>query len=274
MLVMFPAVGAEFFFFQAEDGIRDKLVTGVQTCALPICAILKIHGSEVLDYVVDEGVQIHGGNGFSDEYLISKAYRDSRINRIYEGTNEINRLLTVDMILKKAMKGKLDLMGPAMNVQKELMSIPEFGKDEEGAFVGERKLMINMKKAILMVAGAAVQKLMTNLQHEQEILMNIADMLIETFVAESLLLRIIKMADKNGKDASAIQIDMMHCYLNDAIDKVNKSGKEAINAFAAGDEQKMMLLGLKRFTKSEPFNSKDARRRIADKLISEGKYCF
>ncbi len=227
-----------------------------------------------MDYVVDEGVQIHGGNGFSDEYLISKAYRDSRINRIYEGTNEINRLLTVDMILKKAMKGKLDLMGPAMNVQKELMSIPEFGNEEEGAFAGERKLIINMKKAILMTAGAAVQKLTTSLQNEQEILMNIADMVIETFVAESLLLRIIKMADRNGEEASAIQIDMLRCYLNDAIDKVNKFGKEAINAFATGDEQKVMLLGLKRFTKSSTFNSKDARRRIADKLIAEGKYCF
>ncbi len=125
-----------------------------------------------------------------------------------------------------------------------------------------------------MTAGAAVQKLMQNLQHEQEILMNIADMLIETFVAESLLLRVIKMSDKNGQDAAQIQIDMMHCYLNDAVDKVNKCGKEAINAFEAGDEQRMMLLGLKRFTKSEPFNSKDARRRIADKLIREGRYCW
>lgn len=238
------------------------------------CAILKVHGSEVLDYIVDEGVQIHGGNGYSDEYLISKAYRDSRINRIYEGTNEINRLLTVDMILKRAMKGKLDLMGPAMNVQKELMSIPEFGNDDEGFFANERKTMMNLKKAILMTAGAAVQKLMMNLQNEQEILMNIADMMIETFVAESLLLRIIKMTDKNGEAASQNQIDMMRCYLNDAIDKVNKYGKEAINAFATGDEQKMMLLGLKRFTKSEPFNSKDSRRRIADKLIAEGRYCW
>jgi alkylation response protein AidB-like acyl-CoA dehydrogenase len=238
------------------------------------CAILKVHGSEVLDYIVDEGVQIHGGNGYSDEYLISKAYRDSRINRIYEGTNEINRLLTVDMILKRAMKGKLDLMGPAMNVQKELMSIPEFGNDDESSFSNERKAIANMKKAILMTAGAAVQKLMMNLQHEQEILMNIADMMIETFVAESLLLRVMKMTDKNGEAASQIQADMMRCYLNDALDKVNKYGKEAINAFAAGDEQRMMLLGLKRFTKSEPFNSKDARRRIADKLIAEGRYCW
>ncbi len=236
------------------------------------CAILKVHGSEVLDYTVDEGVQVHGGNGYSDEYPISRGYRDSRINRIYEGTNEINRLLTVDMILKRAMKGKLDLMGPAMAVSKELMSIPEFGNDDETAFAKERKTIVNMKKCILMVAGAAVQKLMMKLNDEQEILMNIADMAIETFEAESTLLRIMKMVDKQGEAASQIQIDMMRCYLNDAVDKVNKAGKEAINAFAGGDEQRMMLLGLKRFTKTEPFNSKDARRRIADKLIAENKY--
>ncbi len=235
------------------------------------CAILKVHGSEVLDYVVDEGVQVFGGNGFSDEYMISRAYRDSRINRIYEGTNEINRLLTVDMILKRAMKGKLDLMGPAMAVSKELMSIPDFGNEDEAAFAAEKKSILNMKKAILMVAGAAVQKLMMKLNDEQEILMNIADMSIETFVAESTLLRIIKMTDKD-EAGSRIQSDMMRCYLNDAIDKVNKAGKEAINAFAEGDEQRMMLLGLKRFTKSAPFNSKDARRRIAEKLIAENKY--
>ncbi len=236
------------------------------------CAMLKVHGSEVLDYSADEGVQIHGGNGYSDEYLVSKAYRDSRINRIYEGTNEINRLLTVDMMLKRAMKGKLDLMGPAMAVSKELMSIPEFGNDDETPFSKERKSVVNMKKAILMVAGAAVQKLMMKIQDEQEILMNIADMAIETFVAESTLLRIMKLADKQGEPAAQLQIDMMRCNLNDAVDKVNKAGKEAINAFADGDEQRMMLLGLKRFTKMEPFNSKDARRRIADKLIAENKY--
>ena len=236
------------------------------------CAILKVHGSEVLDYCVDEGVQVHGGNGYSDEYLISKAYRDSRINRIYEGTNEINRLLTVDMMLKRAMKGKLDLMGPAMTVSKELMSIPEFGNEDDTPFAKERKAIVNMKKAILMTAGAAVQKLMMKIQDEQEILMNIADMAIETFMSESTLLRVIKLADKHGEAAASLQIDMMKCYLNDAMDRVNKAGKEAINAFASGDEQRMMLLGLKRFTKSEPYNSKDARRRIADKLIAENKY--
>ena len=238
------------------------------------CAILKVHGSEVLDYAVDEGVQVHGGNGYSDEYLISRAFRDSRINRIYEGTNEINRLLTVDMLLKRAMKGKLDLMGPATAVSKELMSVPEFGNEDETPFAKERKAIVNMKKAILMTAGAAVQKLMMKIQDEQEILMNIADMIIETFVAESTLLRVMKMADKHGEAAAQLQIDMMRCNLNDAIDKVNKAGKEAINAFAGGDEQRMMLLGLKRFTKMDPFNSKDTRRRIADKLSAENKYCW
>ncbi len=236
------------------------------------CAILKVHGSEILDFIVDESVQIHGGNGYSDEYLVSKAYRDSRINRIYEGTNEINRLLTVDMMLKRAMKGRLDLMGPAMNVQKELMSIPDFGGDEEGTFAKEQKVITNMKKCILMVAGAATMKLQAGLQEEQEIIMNIADMAIETFVAESTLLRVMKLTDKEGEENSKIPTAIMRCYMNDAIDKIAKSGKEAINAFAEGDEQKMMLLGLKRFTKAEPFNSKDARRLIANKLIADGRY--
>ena len=238
------------------------------------CAMLKVFGSELLDYAVDEGVQVHGGNGFSAEYDISRAYRDSRINRIYEGTNEINRLLTVDMILKRAMKGRLDLMGPAMAVQKELMSIPDFGSGDDGTFASELKLIRNMKKAILMVAGAAVQKLMMKIEQEQEILMHIADMAIELFHAESALLRAMKMAELRGESAAALQVDMARTFLYDSADRVNKSGKDAINAFASGDEQRMMLLGVKRFTKAEPFNSKDARRRIAAKLIADNKYSF
>ena len=236
------------------------------------CAMLKVFGSEVLDFVVDEGVQIHGGNGFSDEYPISKAYRDSRINRIYEGTNEINRLLTVDMVLKRAMKGKLDLMGPAMAVQKELMSIPDFGGEEEGTYAKEIKAITNFKKAILMVAGAAVQKLMMQLDKEQEILMNIADMSIEVFHAESALLRVMKLANSKGDAAVSLQADMMKTYLYDAADRINKAGKDALNSFADGDELRMMHIGLKRFTKVEPFNSKDARRRIAAKLIEDNGY--
>ncbi len=251
----------------------DALLGGAEEYAIE-CAALKVYGSEVLDYIVDEGVQIHGGNGFSAEYNISRAYRDSRINRIYEGTNEINRLLTLDMTLKRAMGGRLDLMGPAMAVQKELMSIPDFGAEDEQPFAKEQKLVANLKKAILMTAGAAVQKLMMKIESEQEVLMNIADMAIETFNAESVLLRVMKLAEQKGEAACAHQLDIMRTYLYDAADKVNKSGKDAINSFAEGDEQRMILMGLKRFTKTEPFNSKDARRRIADKMTETGKYCF
>lgn len=236
------------------------------------CAILKVYGSEVLDFIVDEGVQIHGGNGYSDEYVISKAYRDSRINRIYEGTNEINRLLTVDMVMKRAMKGKLDLMGPAMAVQKELMSIPDFGSSDDEAFSKEKKLVANFKKAILMVAGAAVQKLMTRMEQEQEVLMNIADMALDTYNAESALLRLMKLVDRKGEAACKFESDIVRTYLYDAADRMNKYGKDAINAFADGDEQRMMLLGLKRFTKAEPFNTKDARRNIANKILADNKY--
>jgi alkylation response protein AidB-like acyl-CoA dehydrogenase len=238
------------------------------------CAMLKVLGSEVLDFVVDEGVQIHGGNGFSAEYNISRAYRDSRINRIYEGTNEINRLLTLDMTLKRAMGGRLDLMGPTMAVQKELMSIPDFGAEDETPFAKERKLVANLKKAILITAGAAVQKLMMKIENEQEVLMNLADMAIQTFTAESLLLRVMKMSDQRGEAATQLYQDIMRVYLYDAADLVNVAGKNAVNSFAEGDEQRMILMGLKRFTKAEPFNTKDARRRIADKMIADGKYTF
>ncbi len=192
----------------AGKAFNEALLGAAEEYAVE-CAMLKVNGSEVLDFVVDEGVQIHGGNGFSDEYVISKAYRDSRINRIFEGTNEINRLLTLDMTLKRAMKGKLDLMTPAMNVQKELMSIPDFGNDDEGAFAAEKKVIANMKKAILLTAGAAAQKLMMKLESEQEILMNIADMAIETFVSESALLRLIKLTEQKGDAATALQADMV-----------------------------------------------------------------
>jgi len=236
------------------------------------CAILKVYGSEILDYVVDEGVQIHGGNGYSDEYLISRAYRDSRINRIYEGTNEINRLLTIDMVLKRAMKGRLDLMVPAMNVQKELMTIPDFSNIDERPFSKEIKMVANFKKAILMIAGAAVQKLMQKIENEQEVLMNIADMAIETFNAESALLRVMKLVERKGEEAAQFELDITRTYIVDAADKINKAGKDAINGFAEGDEQRMILLGLKRFSKTEPYNLKEARRRITGKLISDGIY--
>ena len=251
--------------------LSESLLGAAEEYAIE-CAILKVFGSEALDYVVDEGVQVHGGNGYSDEYQISKAYRDSRINRIYEGTNEINRLLTVDMVLKRAMKGKLDLMGPAMSVQQELMSIPDFGSEEEGAFAKEKKTIANFKKCILMVAGAAVQKLMMSLNKEQEILMNIADMSIITYHAESALLRLEKLTAMKGEAATSIQADIVRTYIYDAADAINKAGKDALNSFADGDELRMMNIGLKRFTKVDSFNSKEARRRICAQLVADDGY--
>ena len=239
------------------------------------CAILKVHGSEVLDFVVDEGVQIYGGMGFSAEGPMDRAYRDARINRIFEGTNEINRMLTIDMLLKRAMKGHLDLMNPAMAVQKELMAIPDFGAaDEEGVFVKEKKALLNLKKAGLMVAGAAVQKYMQKLSEEQEVLMNLADMLMEGYVAESTLLRVEKLIGMKGEAACEIQKEMAMIYLHYAVEKAAGAGKQAIYAFAEGDEQRLMLLGLKRFTKMEPYNLKAARRRVADFVIEKGAYPF
>jgi alkylation response protein AidB-like acyl-CoA dehydrogenase len=249
------------------------ILKGVEQFAAE-AAILKVAGSEVLDYCVDEGVQVYGGMGYSADAPMERAYRDSRINRIFEGTNEINRLLTVDMLLKRAMKGELDLMGPATKVAGELMSVPDFGSDDSAPFAAEKRYMANFKKAALMVAGSAVQKLMMELAKEQEVLMNIADMLIDIYVTESLMLRVEKLAHIRGEEACKEQIDMMRIYLNDAADRIHKNGKEAINSFSEGDEQRMMLMGLKRFTKTDPFNSKEARRRVAAKLVSENKYCF
>lgn len=238
------------------------------------CAILKVAGSEVLDFVVDEGVQIYGGYGYSADFPMDRAYRDSRINRIFEGTNEINRLLTVDMILKRAMKGELDLMGPAMAVQKELMSVPDFGSGEQQLFDEENKAIANMKKAILMTAGAAVQKYMMTLAKEQEILMRIADMAIDTYISESMLLRVQKLVSIKGAGACALELDMVRVYISDALDRMQVNGRTAINAMAEGDEQRMMLMGLKRFSKINPVNTIDCRRRVAKKLIEENKYCF
>lgn len=239
------------------------------------CAILKVHGSETLDYVVDEGVQIYGGMGFSADAPMDRAYRDSRINRIFEGTNEINRMLSIDMLLKRAMKGEMDLIGPAMAVAKELTEIPDFGGDDDTSlFASEKKVLKNLKKAGLMVAGAAVQKFMQNLKDEQEVLMNLADMLIQGYVLESAVLRTEKLVSLRGEEACKPYIDMTKIYLHYALEQASNAGKQAIYSFAEGDEQRMMLMGLKRFTKVEPFNLKEARRRVADYIIEKGEYPF
>ncbi len=258
-----------------EGGMDKEEATlkGIELFA-PECAILKVAGSEALDYVVDEAVQINGGMGYSAESPVERAYRDARINRIFEGTNEINRMLTVDLVLKRAMKGELDLMGPAQEVANELMSIPDFGDEPEGVFANEYKALQGFKKAILMVAGSAVQKLMQSLAKEQEVLMNIADLSIDTYLAESVLLRVDKLISIRGEEACKDEIAIVKTYFYDVADKINKSAKDAINAFAGGDEAKMMLMGLRRFTKIDGFNSKEARQQIALRVIEEGKYNF
>jgi hypothetical protein len=205
---------------------------------------------------------------------VERAYRDSRINRIFEGTNEINRMLTVDMILRRAMKGELDLMGPAMKIASELISIPDMSGLPEGIFGNEYKALEGFKKTILMVAGSAVQKLMMTLAKEQEVLMNIADIAIWTYQAESVLLRVEKIIEKQGEEAAAVHIAMAKTYVYDSADRIEKAAKDAINSFAEGDEARMMLMGLKRFTKTEYFNPKAARQLIAETLIAANKYPF
>ncbi|MGK0139251.1 MAG: alkylation response protein AidB-like acyl-CoA dehydrogenase [Algoriphagus sp.] len=238
------------------------------------CAILKVHGSEVLDYVADEGVQIYGGMGYSADAPAERSYRDARINRIFEGTNEINRLLTVDMLLKRAMKGEMDLLGAAQEVAKEILAVPSFNSGNGEAFASEKQVIRNMKKAALMIAGAAVQKFMMKLSHEQEIMMNVADMIIEVYAAESALLRVEKLVGIKGMEAVASENDMMMLNLHHAVSVCNSAGRDAIQSFAEGDELRVMLMGLKRFTKIDPMNVKDARRRVADALLEEGSYCF
>ncbi len=252
---------------------EEAVLSAAQEYAVE-CALLKVHGSEVLDYVVDEGVQVLGGYGYSADYPMDRAYRDSRINRIFEGTNEINRMLSVGMLLKRAMKGEIDLMGPAQAIQKELMSIPDFGDKEEGLLVDQKEAIAKMKKAVLMVAGSAAMKFKEEMEKEQEIIMNIADMLIETYVSESTLLRTLKLAGLKGEDQAKYQIEMAKVYINDAMDRINVAGKNAIGSFGEGDELRMLLMGLKRFTKVIPVNTKELRRSVAKKLIEEGKYCF
>ncbi len=178
------------------------------------------------------------------------------------------------MILKRAMKGELDLMTPAMNVQKELMGIPDFGNGDEALFTREHKAIGDMKKCILLVAGAAVQKLMMTLAKEQEILMNTANMILETYLAESLLLRVQKSVNLFGEGACKEKLDIMRVFFYDAMNRIANEARTAVNSFAEGDEQRMLLMGVKRFTKYANINTKEARQQIAKKLIDENRYCF
>lgn len=239
------------------------------------CAITKVHSSEVLDFVVDEGVQIYGGMGFSADAPMERAYRDARISRIYEGTNEINRMLLVGMLVKRAMKGELDLMGPAMAVGKELLGIPDLNQPDLSLPLAEEKILIrNLKKAVLMIAGKSVQTLGMAFENEQELLMALADLIIECYVCESACLRTEKLISLHGVSAVQGQIQMTQLYVRQALNLANIQGREAICAFAKGDELQIMLLGLKRFTKYSALNTKDLRRAVAKQVIAANAYCF
>ena len=254
---------------------QEAELKGVEEFAIE-CSILKVAVSEDVQNCADEGIQIYGGMGFSEDTPMESAWRDARIARIYEGTNEINRMLSVGMLIKKAMKGHVDLLGPAMKVQEDLMGIPSFDTPDYSELFSEEKEMIGkLKKAFLMVAGAAVQKYGMDLDAHQQLLMAAADMLIEIYVAESTVLRTEKLAKKVGENQAKEQIAMAKLYLYKAVDVVSQKGKESIISFAEGDEQRMMLMGLRRFTKYTNMpNIVGLRETITTKLVAENSYCF
>ncbi|MCW2119722.1 acyl-CoA dehydrogenase family protein [Flavobacterium sp. 7A] len=254
---------------------QDAELKGVEEYAIE-CSILKVAVSEDVQNCADEGIQIFGGMGFSEDTPMESAWRDARIARIYEGTNEINRMLSVGMLIKKAMKGHVDLLGPASKVGEELMGIPSFDTpDYSELFAEEKEMVAKLKKVFLMVAGSAVQKYGPDLDSHQQLLMAASDILIEVYMAESTILRTEKLAKKEGADKVEQQIAMAQLYLYKAVDIITQKGKESIISFAEGDEQRMMLMGLKRFTKYTNMpNIVALRNTIASKLIDENQYCF
>ena len=253
---------------------QEAHLKGIEEYAIE-CSIVKVLGSETIQHCSDEGIQIYGGMGYSADAPMEAAYRDARIARIYEGTNEINRMLLVGMILKKAMKGKLNIMTPAMKVASDLMSIPSFEKaDTSILFELEKEHIKKLKKTILMVAGKAAQHFEIEIEKEQEVLINLADMVIDVYAAESAILRAEKLSLINGEEKSQSQIMMSKLFLYSSIKNCQRCGEEVILSFTEGDEQRILLMGLKRFTKGYTINTKNLRRNIADELIEENRYCF
>jgi hypothetical protein len=260
---------------EAGQTHQEAELKGVEEYAIE-CSILKVAVSEDIQNCADEGIQIFGGMGFSEETPMESAWRDSRIARIYEGTNEINRMLSVGMLVKKAMKGHIDLLGPATAVANDLMGIPSFEiSDYSELFSEEKDIIKKLKKTFLMIAGAAIQKYGPDLEAHQQLLIASSDILIKIYMAESAILRTEKNAKRFGEDTQASQIAMSKLYLYHAVDKIAEKGKESIISFAEGDEQRMLLMGLKRFTKYENYpNIVHLRDEIAEKVKAEKKYCF
>ncbi len=254
---------------------QEAELKGVEEFAIE-CSILKVAVSEDVQNCADEGIQIYGGMGFSADTPMESAWRDARISRIYEGTNEINRMLSVGMLMKKAFKGHVDLMGPAMAVADELTGIPSFDTPDYSAPLSQEKALLKgMKKVFLMVAGSAAQKYGTELEEHQQLLMAASDILIEIYMAESAILRTEKNIARSGAESQTAQIAMTELYMFNAIEHITTKAKEGIASFAEGDEQRMMLMGLKRFTKYQQMpNIVGLRNIIADKIDAENEYCF
>ena len=254
---------------------QEAELKGVEEYAIE-CSILKVAVSEDIQNCADEGLQIFGGMGFSEETPMESAWRDARIARIYEGTNEINRMLSVGMLVKKAMKGHVDLLNPAMAVGEELLGIPSFDTpDYSELFAEEKEMLVKLKKVFLMVAGSAIQKFGPELEQHQQLLTAASNILIEIYMAESGILRTEKNVKRFGEDTQKEQIAMAQLYLYNAVEIITKSGREGIISFAEGDEQRMMLMGLKRFTKYANYpNVVALRNTIAEKVTAENKYCF
>ena len=259
----------------AGESHQESELKGIEEYAIE-CSILKVAVSEDIQNCADEGIQILGGMGFSEDTPMESAWRDARIARIYEGTNEINRMLSVGMLIKKAFKGHVDLLGPATKVQEELMGIPSFEiPDYSELFTEEKEMIGKLKKVFLMVVGGAVQKYGSDLDGHQQLLMAAADILIEIYMAESTILRTEKLAKKVGEAKAQEQIAMAKLYLYKAVDVITQKGKEIVISFADGDEQRMMLMGLRRFTKYTNMpNIIALREMITTKLVAENEYCF
>ena len=241
------------------------------------CSILKVWGSEMIDYVVDETVQIYAGYGFVEEYPAERAYRDARINRIFEGTNEINRLIITGFLLKRAMSGQLPLMPAIKKLMDEVLSGPSLGEEIEGPLSEERKLVGQAKKLGLFVSGAATQKYMQTIQDQQEVMGAIADMTIEIYAMESAVLRAQKMVEaasssQNGEASAALPVAMTRVYLTQALEKVEAAAKKVIADVAEGDMLRTQLAIVRRLSKHEPFNTIALRQQIAEKTIEAGKY--
>jgi alkylation response protein AidB-like acyl-CoA dehydrogenase len=236
------------------------------------CSIIKVWASEMVDYVVDETVQIYGGYGFVEEYPAERAYRDARINRIFEGTNEINRLIISGFLLKRAMTGQLPLMPAIKHLTDEVLSGPAAGDEIEGLLAEEQKRVSSAKKLGLFAAGAATQKYLQAIQDQQEVMGAIADMVIEIYAMESAVLRTMKIAAKNGEAAAALPIAMTRVYLAQAMDKIESAARKIIAAVAAGDMLRTQLAILRRLGKYEPYNTIELRQQIAQKVIEQGKY--